>query len=158
MRAYIASANVLAAIHTSYTKSVNAWAKQGKKTKFSWIELAAAVKSVYDVNNLPHDLPKNERRLQDVYKLYLQEGFESLISAKYGNKYALKVDEKLELLLMSAYTAKNKPFVAGANNGVHNTITLFLLGKLELANPTTGELLDPADFTKNGKPKISPGA
>jgi hypothetical protein len=145
---YIASANVLAAIHTSFTKTRDAWAKSGKRNKFSWVNMAEAVKSVYDINNLPHDLPKNERKLQEAYKLYVEVGFESLISARFGNQYALKVDERIELLLMCAYTMKNKP----STLSTHNLITLFLSGRQEIANPKTGELLNPADYTKNGQP------
>lgn len=150
-RRYIATANVLDAIHAEYTDFIQARAKNGKSTNGFWPAMADAVKSIYS-EELPHTLPfgkaNSYRRLKDVYETYVADGFESLVSKNYGNKKALKVNERVELILKSLYTMPNKPF--GAD--VHALYTMFIAGQLDVVNNETGELLNPADFTKNGKP------
>lgn len=148
LRSYIANANIMWLVDKKFVANLNARAKNGKRQVGFWELMADAVKSAYCENKRPHSLPKNPRRLQDAYKLWLDEGFESFIPASFGNKFALKVDEKIELLLLSAYTMKNKPF--GAT--VHSMVSAFFAGMQDIVNPQTGELLNRADFTKNGQP------
>lgn len=55
-----------------------------------------------------HDLPENYRRLQDVYKRYVSNGYISLVSGKFMNKNAIKVkDEQQEALLRQLFRKHN---------------------------------------------------
>ena len=44
----------------------------------------------------PHSLPENSRRLQEKFRLYVKGGYEMLISGKYLNKNAAKVDDDIK--------------------------------------------------------------
>jgi hypothetical protein len=44
----------------------------------------------------PHGLPENPRRLQEKYRLYRRGGYETMISGKFLNKNAAKVDDDIK--------------------------------------------------------------
>lgn len=146
-RQYSANASVLNAIKQILADADKARKKAGAgKIPQFWPKATAAINSVRD--ELGHTLPKSETKIRAIYKEYIQEGYEALISKKFCNDNTRKVSADLERLMMSLYTMKNKPF--GAD--VYAMIQLFLAGKLEVADQRTGELYKPEDFYYNGKP------
>lgn len=59
-----------------------------------WAEATAALPRVQD--RFPNSLPENARRLQDRFRLYCRDGYQSLISGKYLNSNAAKVDDEVK--------------------------------------------------------------
>lgn len=97
----------------------------------------------------------NHRSLEGIYKRYKSEGYAAIIHKNYGNKYALKVTELVEQVLLGIYTMEEKPYQVGALD----TYLMFLAGqqRLEVIDEATGELvaLNPADyFNEKGEPII----
>ena len=73
-----------------------------------------------------------------------------MISGKFGNQAARKVDHKTEKLIIGISCLPNKPF----NSNVAEMYNQFVCGELEVYDPETGELFDPEEFVdKNGNPK-----
>lgn len=68
-------------------------ARRLPRAKF-WKDAAAAMPRVAD--RWPHSLPENDRRLQDRFAVYMKSGYESLISRKYLNSNAAKVDDEVK--------------------------------------------------------------
>jgi hypothetical protein len=81
-------------------------------------------------------------------------GYGCLISGKFGNQSARKVDYKTERLVISLATLPNRPY----NSNVHELYNSFVCGEIDVYDPTTGEAFDPEVFTdKDGNPKeLSP--
>ena len=78
-------------------------------------------------------------------------GYESLISRKFMNQNRRKVTYDIERLLLSIDAQPEQPF----NTTVWEQYNLFVQGELELYDPETGEVLNPADFTdKDGNPLV----
>lgn len=59
-----------------------------------WKDAATALPRVAD--RWPHSLPENDRRLQDRFRVYIKSGYESLISRKFLNNNAAKVDDEVK--------------------------------------------------------------
>lgn len=64
-----------------------------------WGDRAADMPRIADV--YPHSLPEHPRRLQERYKVYRKDGYESLISRKYLNGNAAKVDDEVKESLIT---------------------------------------------------------
>lgn len=78
-------------------------------------------------------------------------GYESLISGKFLNQNRRKVTYGIERLLLAIDAQPEQPF----NTTVWEQYNQFLQGGLELFDPDTGEVLNPADFTdKDGNPIV----
>ena len=81
---------------------------------------------------------------------YMECGYGCLISGKFGNQNARKVDFRTERLLVSLSAMPNKPF----NTDVHEMYEMFVTGELDVSDLETGELFDAADFAdKNVEPR-----
>lgn len=92
-REYYANAIILEAIHRLIIdKKANKRAKGGGATR-KWLEISEGVQEL-DRTKYPHSLPANERRLEDRYKRYKKEGYESLIHKNYQNVNASPVDSE----------------------------------------------------------------
>ncbi|MGM9747656.1 MAG: hypothetical protein ACI3ZN_02540, partial [Candidatus Cryptobacteroides sp.] len=121
--------------------------RASKAGTIQWDEVAqviAACKEEYG-----HTLPENPMRFRKKVAEFNKCSYECLISGKFGNQSARKVDYKTERLILSLDSLPNRPF----NTTVHELYMQFVCGELDVYDPETGELINPDDFTdKKGNP------
>ena len=123
--------------------------KAMKAGPVNWGELAGAI-SYYQAE-LGHTLPVSSNRFLKRVNDFKANGYESLISRKFMNQNRRKVTYDIERLLLSIDAQPEQPF----NTTVWEQYNLFVQGELELYDPETGEVLNPADFTdKDGNPLV----
>lgn len=102
-REYYNNAIILDAIDKMLDNKKAIRASKGKALKIKWKEISEGV-AMLDSDKYSHTLPFNERRLQDALNAYTgkkadrygRTGNESLISRKYANANAAKVDDKVK--------------------------------------------------------------
>ena len=123
--------------------------KAMKAVPVNWGELAGAI-SYYQAE-FGHTLPVSSNRFKKRVNDFKANGYESLISRKFMNQNRRKVTYDIERLLLSIDAQPEQPF----NTTVWEQYNLFVQGELELYDPETGEVLNPADFTdKDGNPLV----
>ena len=123
--------------------------KAMKAGPVNWGELAGA--SSYYQAEFGHTLPVSSNRFKKRVNDFKANGYESLISRKFMNQNRRKVTYDIERLLLSIDAQPEQPF----NTTVWEQYNLFVQGELELYDPETGEVLNPADFTdKDGNPLV----
>lgn len=123
--------------------------KAMKAGPVNWGELAGAI-SYYQAG-FGHTLPVSSNRFKKRVNDFKANGYESLISRKFMNQNRRKVTYDIERLLLSIDAQPEQPF----NTTVWEQYNLFVQGELELYDPETGEVLNPADFTdKDGNPLV----
>lgn len=123
--------------------------KAMKAEPVNWGELAGAI-SYYQAE-FGHTLPVSPNRFKKRVNDFKANGYESLISRKFMNQNRRKVTYDIERLLLSIDAQPEQPF----NTTVWEQYNLFVQGELELYDPETGEVLNPADFTdKDGNPLV----
>ena len=123
--------------------------KAMKVEPVNWGELAGAI-SYYQAE-FGHTLPVSSNRFKKRVNDFKANGYESLISRKFMNQNRRKVTYDIERLLLSIDAQPEQPF----NTTVWEQYNLFVQGELELYDPETGEVLNPADFTdKDGNPLV----
>ena len=123
--------------------------KAMKAEPVNWGELAGAI-SYYQAE-FGHTLPVSSNRFKKRVNDFKANGYESLISRKFMNQNRRKVTYDIERLLLSIDAQPEQPF----NTTVWEQYNLFVQGELELYDPETGEVLNPADFTdKDGNPLV----
>ncbi len=123
--------------------------KAMKPGPVNWGELAGAI-SYYQAE-FGHTLPVSSNRFKKRVNDFKANGYESLISRKFMNQNRRKVTYDIERLLLSIDAQPEQPF----NTTVWEQYNLFVQGELELYDPETGEVLNPADFTdKDGNPLV----
>lgn len=123
--------------------------KAMKAGQVNWGELAGAI-SYYQAE-FGHTLPVSSNRFKKRVNDFKANGYESLISRKFMNQNRRKVTYDIERLLLSIDAQPEQPF----NTTVWEQYNLFVQGELELYDPETGEVLNPADFTdKDGNPLV----
>lgn len=123
--------------------------KAMKAGPVNWGELAGAI-SYYQAE-FGHTLPVSSNRFKKRVNDFKANGYESLISRKFMNQNRRKVTYDIERLLLSIDAQPEQPF----NTTVWEQYNLFAQGELELYDPETGEVLNPADFTdKDGNPLV----
>lgn len=123
--------------------------KAMKAGPVNWGELAGAI-SYYQAE-FGHTLPVSSNRFKKRVNDFKANGYESLISRKFMNQNRRKVTYDIERLLLSIDAQPEQPF----NTTVWEQHNLFVQGELELYDPETGEVLNPADFTdKDGNPLV----
>lgn len=92
-----------------------------------------------------HNLPTNARRFAEKYNEYRRDGYVSLVHRNLGNRNAqVATDETIELLNNIFREPGYKPTYAE----VHRQYDAFLSGYLDAVNAKTGEVYDPAMFSK----------
>ncbi|MFQ8588786.1 MAG: hypothetical protein ACLSE3_17875 [Bacteroides stercoris] len=145
---YTVNASVIEAVMramedaTFMRKAMKAW-------PVNWGELAGAI-SYYQAE-FGHTLPVSSNRFKKRVNDFKANGYESLISRKFMNQNRRKVTYDIERLLLSIDAQPEQPF----NTTVWEQYNLFVQGELELYDPETGEVLNPADFTdKDGNPLV----
>lgn len=123
--------------------------KAMKAGSVNWGELAGAI-SYYQAE-FGHTLPVSSNRFKKRVNDFKAHGYESLISRKFMNQNRRKVTYDIERLLLSIDGQPEQPF----NTTVWEQYNMFVQGELELYDPETGEVLNPADFTdKDGNPVV----
>lgn len=115
----------------------------------NWGEMCGAIS--YYQSEFGHTLPLSANRFKKRVHDFKAHGYESLISGKFLNQNRRKVTYGLERLLLAIDAQPEQPF----NTTVWEQYNQFLQGDLELFDPDTGEVLNPADFTdKDGNPIV----
>lgn len=147
VREYARNAEIMNALHAVFVNQTNARKKLGGNMRNFWKQAATAIEEIKEQTG--HTLRlTNPVSLQRAYKRYREMGYEGIINPRFCNDNSRKVTIDIENLIMSLYTMPNKPFAAD----VHILYLSFLSGKLQVADRKTGELLNPKDFYKDGKP------
>lgn len=120
--------------------------------RLCWEEMAGAI-NFYQAE-FGHTLPLSVDRFKKKVLEFKEKGYEALISKKFGNQNTRLVNVKIEKLLVSIAARPNRPW----NTSVCDMYNQFVRGELEMFNPETGEIYNPADFTdKKGNPiELSP--
>lgn len=108
--------------------------------KYNWDMMAATIELLRE--ELGHTLPASTLRFRKKVNEYKQGGYGVLISGKFGNQSARKVDYKTERLILGIAVLPNKPF----NTNVAEMYNQFVTGELDVYDPQTGELLNPDDY------------
>lgn len=145
IKEYSANTAVLNAIHEVYSNATISRKQLGGTLKKFWDKASVAVNSVRVQQG--HTLPAKATPLKRKYQLYIDKGYEALISGKFCNDNSRKVSVEIERLMMSLYAMPNKPFSAD----VHSLYLDFIAGKIQVADRKTGELFSPSQFIHNGK-------
>lgn len=145
-REYIINASVLNCCIKLYERARDSQRLFGGR--YNWDMMAKTIETLRE--ELGHTLPTSTLRFRKKVNDYKRNGYGCLISGKFGNQSARKVDYKTKLLVRGLVVLPNKPY----NSNVHEMYISFVCGELDVYNPKTGELFNPDDFTdKNGDPK-----
>ena len=139
---YTINASVLNAI-IKFTEN-KAMMKKAMGSKLKWDEVVEAVE--YFRTKVGHTLPAS--RLQDTLRKYKEGSYAALVSKKYNNQSARKVSVNLERLILAIAVQDNSPF----NSMIMEQINAFFAEEIDVVDTTTGEMFNPQDFYKNGKP------
>ena len=146
VREYTVNAGVISAAVALYNSAKAQHTVMGEA--YDWDMMAEAIDVLKQ--EYGHTLPTSTLRFRKKVAEFKKKGYVCLISGKFGNQSARKVDHKTERLILGLAVLPNKPF----NNNVHDMYLSFVCGELEVYDPETGELFCPDDFTlKNGEPK-----
>jgi len=146
IREYVTNASVLNTCIKLYDRASTARKLMGEK--YNWNEMADAIESVR--KTLGHTLPTSTLRFRKKVNEYKKEGYGCLISGKFGNQSARKVNYKTEQLILGLAILPNKPY----NTNIAEMYNMFVCGELDVYDPKTGELMNPEDFVdrKTGDP------
>ncbi len=147
IREYVTNASVLNCCIRLYERAATAQKLFGGK--YNWDKMATAIKMLKE--EYGHTLPESTLRFRKKVNEYKKAGYGCLISGKFGNQSARKVDFKTERLILGIAILPNKPF----NTNIAEMYNMFVCGELEVYDPKTGELMNPDDFVdkKTGEPK-----
>ncbi len=147
IREYVVNASVLNTCIKLYERASTAQKLFG--SKYNWDQMARAIEALRE--EYGHTLPASTLRFRKKVNEYKAKGYGCLISGKFGNQSARKVDVRTERLILGIAVLPNKPF----NTSVHEMYNMFVTGELDVYDPKTGELLDPEEFVdkKTGEPK-----
>ena len=146
IKEYSTNASVLNTCIALYDSAASAQKAFGGK--YSWERMTATINILREKTG--HTLPNSTLRFRKKAIQYREDGYRSLISGKFGNQSARKVDVKTENLILSLATLPNKPY----NASVAEMYNMFVCGELECYDPGTGECYNAADFAdKSGNPK-----
>ncbi len=142
---YVNNASTLNTCIKLYNRASMAHKVMGKR--YDWDMMSATINSLK--KQFGHTLPTSTLQFRRKVNKYKTDGYISLISGKYGNQSARKVDAKTEKLIISIACLPNKPY----NSSVHDMYNDFVTGELEVYDISTGELFNPDEFTdKYGAP------
>lgn len=146
VREYTVNAGVISAAVALYNSAKAQHTVMGEG--YDWDMMAEAIDVLKQ--EYGHTLPTSTLRFRKKVAEFKKKGYACLISGKFGNQSARKVDHRTERLILGLAVQPNKPF----NSNVHDMYLSFVCGELEVYDPETGELFCPDDFTlKNGEPK-----
>lgn len=144
---YVTNASVLNTCIKLY-ESAAAIQKRLFGDKYDWGKMATVIETLR--KHFGHTLPASTLRFRKKVNEYKANGYPSLISGKFGNQCARKVDYKTERLILSIAILPNKPW----NRNVFELYNSFVTGELDIYDYESGELYNPDDFTdRNGEPQ-----
>lgn len=144
---YVVNASVLNTCIRLYERASTAQKLFGGK--YNWDQMGAVLEILKKEYN--HTLPTSALRLRKKVNEYKAGGYAALISGKFGNQSARKVDMKTERLILGIAILPNKPW----NTNVAEMYNQFVTGELDVYDPESGELFDPKDWCdKNGEPLV----
>lgn len=147
VKEYVVNASVLNTCIKLYNRASVSKKLMGEK--YDWEKMATTIKTLKE--KFGHTLPASTMRFRKKVAEYKKFGYACLISGKFGNQSARKVDHKTERLILGLAVLPNKPF----NTSVLELYNSFVCGEIEVYDPETGELFNPDDFTdKSGEPKV----
>ena len=147
VKEYVVNASVLYTCIKLYNRAGASKKLMGEK--YDWEKMATTIKTLKE--KFGHTLPASTMRFRKKVAEYKKFGYACLISGKFGNQSARKVDHKTERLILGLAVLPNKPF----NTSVLELYNSFVCGEIEVYDPETGELFNPDDFTvKSGEPKV----
>lgn len=147
VKEYVVNASVLNTCIKLYNRASASKKLMGEK--YDREKMATTIKTLKD--KFGHTLPASTMRFRKKVAEYKKFGYACLISGKFGNQSARKVDHKTERLILGLAVLPNKPF----NTSVLELYNSFVCGEIEVYDPETGELFNPDDFTdKSGEPKV----
>lgn len=147
IREYVTNASVLNCCISLYERASVAQKLFGGK--YNWDQMTKVIELLRD--EFGHTLPTSTLRFRKKVNDYRRDGYICLVSGKFGNQSARKVDFMTERLILSLACLPNKPF----NTTTHENYISFVCGELDVYDKDTGELFNPEDFTdKNGEPKF----
>jgi len=143
---YVVNASVLNCCIRLYDRAATAQKLFGGN--YDWSKMAKAIEMLRE--KYGHTLPASTLRFRKKVNEYKEYGYGCLISGKFGNQSARKVDYKTERLILGLAVLPNKPY----NSTTHENYISFVCGELEVYDPKTGELFNPDDFVdkKTGEP------
>lgn len=144
---YVVNASVLNCCIRLYERAATAQKLFGGK--YNWEQMAKTIEALRE--EYGHTLPASTLRFRKKVNEYKRDGYGSLISGKFGNQSARKVDYRTERLILGLAVLPNKPF----NTNIAEMYNMFVCGELDVYDPKTGELMNPDDFVdkKTGEPK-----
>lgn len=146
IREYVTNASVLNCCIKLYDRASTARKLMGEKYNWDW--MADTIEALR--TELGHTLPTSTLRFRKKVNEYKREGYGCLISGKFGNQSARKVDYKTEQLILGLAVLPNKPY----NTNIAEMYNMFVCGELDVYDPKTGELMNSDDFVdkKTGEP------
>lgn len=144
---YVTNASVINTCIRLYNRASTAQKLFGGK--YDWTMMAATIEVLR--KHFGHTLPASTLRFRKKVNDYKAVGYASLISGKFGNQCARKVDYKVERMILSIAIQPNKPW----NTNVLELYNSFVTGEYDVYDYETGEIFNPEDFTdKNGEPLV----
>lgn len=144
---YVTNASVLNTCIRLYDRAATAQKLFGGK--YDWTMMAATIEVLR--KHFGHTLPASTLRFRKKVNEYKANGYPCLISGKFGNQCARKVDYRTERLILGIAILPNKPW----NTNVLELYNSFVTSELDVYDPETGEMFNPDDFTdKNGEPMV----
>ena len=145
---YTVNASVLQAV-VAVMADTNIMRKAMQGTTINWGEMTGVIS--YFQAEFGHTLPLSPHRFRERVTTFQKQGYESLISKKFKNQSARKVNYGIERLILSLDSRPERPY----NTTVAEMYNMFVRGELTVADPETGEWYDPANYTdKNGDPLV----
>ena len=147
IKEYTINASVLNCCIRLYDRAATCQKMFGNR--YNWDEMAAVIDCLRELYG--HTLPASTMRFRKKVAEYRRDGYICLVSGKFGNQCARKVDHKTERLILGIAVLPNKPF----NSTVAEMYNQFVCGELDVYDPETGEMFNPDDFTnKDGEPMV----
>lgn len=137
VKEYVTNASVLNACIKLYNNAKAIQKTMGQK--YDWSMMSQAVEG-YRMKT-GHTLPASMLRFRKKVNEYQRDGYQCLISRKFGNQTSRKVDYRTERLILSIAVLPNKPF----NTNVWELYNSFVCGELDVYDPETGELFDASE-------------
>lgn len=142
---YITNASVLNTCIKLYERASTAQKLFGGK--YDWSMMSATIEALR--KHFGHTLPASTLRFRKKVNDYKVNGYACLVSGKFGNQSARKVNYKTERLIRGIAVLPHKPW----NTNVLELYNSFVTGELDVYDPESGVLFNPEDFTdKNGEP------
>lgn len=148
VREYTVNASVLNAIRQVMQTAQTRQRGQGH-LRLTWKDMGKVVE--FYRGEVGHTLPGSLMRIRRKMADYEREGYAALLSGKYGNQSARKVNIRIERVILGIACLPNKPW----NANVAEMYNEFVCGELDVYDPETGELFNPDEFTdKKGEPIV----